>query len=204
LIDELTSRAIMENTWLIIASDHGENFGEHAGVFLHGATLFETERHVPLIIVPPATERRATAVVTEPVSLRDLPATVVDVLGYQSGSPFPGSTLARWWRGERSLSSDDSGSLGQTLSEVVPLDPLDPDPPRERETRWPLAALTERDWVYIRREGEVRELLFHLDDEGGEFHNLAGDAAMRPTLERMRKILGQLTAGPLTPERFNP
>ena len=32
------------------------------------------------------------------VSLRDLPATVVDLVGSASGSPFPGRSLAAHWR----------------------------------------------------------------------------------------------------------
>jgi arylsulfatase A-like enzyme len=32
------------------------------------------------------------------VSLRDLPATVVDLLGLSAGSPFPGRSLAAYWR----------------------------------------------------------------------------------------------------------
>ena len=70
--------------------------------------------------------------------------------------------------------------------------------------RWPLAALTDGDWTYIRREGEVREELFRVREDAQERHNLADDPAMQPTLERMRRALGRLTAGPLTPERFNP
>ena len=71
------------------------------------------------------------------------------------------------------------------------------------EPRWPLGALAEGDWTYIRREGDVREELFHLRDDGQELHDLAGDAATRPILERMRQGLSHLTGGPLTPERFN-
>ena len=35
--------------------------------------------------------------VDSPVSLRDLPATVVDLLGLSAGSPFPGRSLAAYW-----------------------------------------------------------------------------------------------------------
>jgi arylsulfatase A-like enzyme len=200
LIDELGHRSILDHTWVIIAADHGENFGEHAGVFLHGATLYQTERHVPLLFIPP-TGRLEKQVVTEAVSLRDLPATIVDVLGLTSGSPFPGSSLARFWKAS---SPADSAPSNQVLSEVVPLDPLDPNPPLERERRWPLAALTDGDWTYIRREGEVREELFHVRDDAVELHNVAGDPANQRTVERMRQALDRLTAGPLTPERFPP
>ena len=71
---------MLEQTWLIIASDHGESFGEHTGVFCHGTSLYQTELHVPLLIIPPGGSK-AKQVVKETVSLRDLPATIVDVLG---------------------------------------------------------------------------------------------------------------------------
>ena len=70
--------------------------------------------------------------------------------------------------------------------------------------RWPLAALAEGDWSYIRREGDVREELFHVREDAQEQHNLADDPPAQPVLQRMRDALRQLTAGPLTPQRFNP
>ena len=50
---------------------------------------------------------------------------------------------------------------------------------------WPLGALNDGDWSYIRREGDVREELFHAD--ANQERNLAGDPAAGPTLERMRR-----------------
>ena len=80
-----------------------------------------------------------------------------------------------------------------------------PSPDRlVRDPRWPLAALSDGDWTYIRREGDVREELFHLPDDALESRNLAADPAAKPWLERMRADLDRLTGGPLTPCRFNP
>ena len=81
LVDELDRRGVLERTWLIVTSDHGESFGEQGGVFGHGTSLYQPQLHVPLVIVPPAGSRPFRPVVPETVSLRDLPATVVDVLG---------------------------------------------------------------------------------------------------------------------------
>ena len=50
---------------------------------------------VPLVILSPGAP--AGRVVRSPVSLRDLPATVVDRLGLSAGSPFPGRSLAAYW-----------------------------------------------------------------------------------------------------------
>ena len=134
------------------------------------------------------------------MSLRDLAATIVDVLGFQAGSPFPGESLARFWNGSSSTTSAKAAAADPVLSEVVPLDVIRPGSlAMALKPRWPLAALTDGDWTYIRREGDVREELFHLREDAQERHNLASDPAMQPTLERMRGALGRLTAGPLTP-----
>ena len=93
LLDKLRKRGVLDRTWLIIASDHGESFGEHAGVFCHGTSLYQTELHVPLLIVPPG-GAAAKQIVTETVSLRDLAATIVDVLGFAGRLAIAGTI--RW------------------------------------------------------------------------------------------------------------
>ena len=42
LWDALVRRGILDRTWVIIAADHGESFGEHAGIFCHGTSLYQT------------------------------------------------------------------------------------------------------------------------------------------------------------------
>jgi arylsulfatase A-like enzyme len=200
LFDELSRRGVLDTTWVILAADHGESFGEHAGVFCHGTSLYQTELHVPLVIVPPG-GIPSKQVVTEPVSLRDVAATIVDVLGLQADSPFPGQSLARFWQGS---SPSSSTPADRALAEVVPIDPLNPDPLEMVKPHWPMAAVTDGGWAYIRREADGREELFHLTEDAKESHNLAESPAAQPDLERMRGSLRGLTAGPLTPQRFNP
>jgi arylsulfatase A-like enzyme len=200
LMDELKRRSILETTWVFITADHGESFGEHSGIFRHGTSLYQTQLHVPLVIVPPA-GGPSKRVVSETVSLRDLAATIVDVLGKGDGSPFPGRSLARFWSGSKSTVPSIPESA---LAEVIPLDARNPDPGQVLKRRWPMAALTEDQWTFIRREADGREELFSLRDDSAEQHNLAGDPAMQVTLKRMREALGRLTSGPLTPERFSP
>jgi arylsulfatase A-like enzyme len=203
LIDELDRRAILERTWVIITSDHGESFGEKPGVFWHGTSLYQTQLHVPMVIIPPA-GGPPPRVVTETASLRDIPATIVDVLGFSTGSPFPGNSLARFWDGSRSGSPNVAASE-HVLSELVPMGLFGPNPFRwSYAPRWPIAALTGGDWSYIRREETAAEELYHVREDARALHDLASDRSMLPTLERMRSTLGQLTAGPLTPDRFNP
>ncbi len=68
LLSELDSKGVLENTWVVITSDHGEAFGEN-GTVGHGTFLTEELLHVPLIVVPP---EGAVAKVGDPVSLIDL------------------------------------------------------------------------------------------------------------------------------------
>jgi arylsulfatase A-like enzyme len=203
LIDELDRRSVLRRTWVIVTADHGESFGEHPGVFWHGTSLYEPQLHVPLLIVPPE-GGPAPRVVTETASLRDLAATVADVVGLGSGARFPGESLARFWNGS-AAAGGQAAAPGRALSEVVPLGSFGPNPSLwDTRPRWPLAALSEGDWTYIRHEENAREELYHVRDDVRQQHNLAADPSARSTLERLRNALDRLTAGPLTPQRFKP
>ena len=201
LLDKLRRQGVLDRTWLIIASDHGESFGEHAGVFCHGTSLYQTELHVPLLIVPPGGV--TGHVVKETVTLRDLAATIVDVLDLEAGSPFPGSSLARYWDGKPTTPPPTHAPSDPALSEVVPGLANNVDAHGLPRKSWPLGALNDGDWSYIRREGNVHEELFRVGQDAWEQHNLARDPAARPVLERMRQALVRLTGGPLLPQRFN-
>ena len=93
LFDDLQRRGVLDRTLVVITSDHGEGLGEH-DLFEHGFSLYSTEIRVPLLILAPAGVP-AGGVVRDTVSLRDLPATIVDLIGLGTGAPFPGRSLAR-------------------------------------------------------------------------------------------------------------
>src|SRR5262249_54915570 len=94
LLGELRRQGLPDNTLVIITSDHGEAWGEH-GLFSHRNSVYLDEVGVPLVILSPGAP--PGRVVTAPVTLRDLTATVVDLLGLSAGSPFPGRSLAAHW-----------------------------------------------------------------------------------------------------------
>ena len=62
---------MLDRTWVVITADHGEGLGEH-DLFDHGESLYNTEIHVPLLLVPPSGIRRSRGVVGDTVNLRDL------------------------------------------------------------------------------------------------------------------------------------
>ena len=106
LFNELERRGLLANTLVILTSDHGEHFNDH-NLVGHGNSLYRPLLHVPLLLIPPWNEDPSVRVVREPASLRDLPATVVDLLGLArdrhsraglspgTGTPIPGDRAPR-------------------------------------------------------------------------------------------------------------
>lgn len=90
LLTTLDRQGLLENTLVILTSDHGEEFSEH-GVILHGNSLYRPAVEVPLFIWFEG-RIRGGLVEPGPVSNRQIPATVVELLGI-SGHPFPGPPL---------------------------------------------------------------------------------------------------------------
>jgi arylsulfatase A-like enzyme len=88
-VDELREEGILDRSLLVITSDHGEELFEHGG-FGHKRTLYGELLEIPLLIRGPggvAAGRR----IGEPVSLVDIPATVLDWLGFlkpEAGAVF--------------------------------------------------------------------------------------------------------------------
>ena len=91
LLDSLAQRGALRNTWVIVASDHGEEFGEH-GVTGHGHNLYRTTVQVPLVIWGPGLEPGTS---DAPVSLRNIPATVMGWVRPGASSGFPGASLLK-------------------------------------------------------------------------------------------------------------
>jgi arylsulfatase A-like enzyme len=185
LFDEMQRRGILDRTLVITTSDHGEGLGEH-DLFIHGESLYRTEIHVPLLILTPS-QRPSAAVVRETVSLRDLPATVVDLIGLAQGSPFPGRSLARLWA--EPPAADPPAQTEGVLSELAAPNPSNPNQGRSPAYRGPLISLAEGDFVYIRNEGDGSEELFNQRDDPNEVVNLARAEAMLPVLRRFRDHL---------------
>lgn len=184
LFDELDRRGLAENTLVIVTSDHGEHFKEH-GFFGHGLSLYRQETHVPLMILPPS-PRAAGRVVDEPVSLRELPATCLDLLGLAEGSPFPGPSLARFWRPGATPARPATPLLSE-VEQQTRLAPL-PDIPA---SVGPVKSLVDQGKVYIVR-GDGREELYDLTGDPLEMHNLIGAADLAPLVGRFRAAMGRL------------
>ncbi len=185
LFDELDRRGLRDDTLIVVTSDHGEHIGER-GFYGHGLSLYRPEVHVPLLIFPPHAAKHAGRVVDAPVSIRDVAATVVDVLGVSAPdqTPFPGQSLARYYRTENHVETSP------LLMELGHRESL----PRSADIPTSLGrtqAIVKDGNVYI-RNGEGREELYSLSTDPLEKHNLiaipdfppAALAGYRSALER--------------------
>jgi arylsulfatase A-like enzyme len=94
LLDDLDARGILDDTIVIITSDHGEEFMEH-GVMTHANSLYSPSLHVPLIVIGGSRVPRGLRIDTE-VSVRDIAGTVTDLTGAGT-RVFPGTSLAAHW-----------------------------------------------------------------------------------------------------------
>ena len=118
LLEELEQAGRLQNTIVIVTSDHGESLTEH-GKLGHGESVYMTEIRVPLLVLLPEGAYAGTRI-GDPVSLRNVAATVMDLVGAGKGSPFPGYSLAPHWNGGAGNGGGMAGRSGDyVLSELV-------------------------------------------------------------------------------------
>ena len=103
LLEHLKTTGILDESIVIITSDHGEEFWDHGG-FEHGHTQYDELVRVPLLIRFPG-GRRGGSVVIDPVRLMDLAPTVLDELDIAKPATFRGESF-------RYLVEGESGSDG--------------------------------------------------------------------------------------------
>lgn len=91
LLDELKRLNLLNETIIVIGSDHGESFGEH-NIWTHGCSLYDTEIRVPLIIYYPPLlpAQKITKVVAQNI---DIMPTMLAMLGIQIPEELMGTNL---------------------------------------------------------------------------------------------------------------
>jgi choline-sulfatase len=77
IVDALRKKDILDDTWIIYTSDHGEMMGEHR--MMAKMVFYEPAVKVPLIVRPP--KGTLPRIVDEPVQLMDLAATFRQIAG---------------------------------------------------------------------------------------------------------------------------
>ena len=108
--ETLEAQGLLKNTIIMIVSDHGEEFGEHGTIGLHGQSLYDELIHVPMLLyVPGVSPGRISA----PVSLIDVAPTLLDYINSPIPEEFDGVAL------REILEGPDSGASRIVLSETV-------------------------------------------------------------------------------------
>lgn len=57
IMEALKQKGLLENTWVFITSDHGEELGDHNHYYYHGASIYDAVLHVPLIVMGPLAKK---------------------------------------------------------------------------------------------------------------------------------------------------
>lgn len=162
LLHEMQVRGLLDNTIVIVVGDHGEQFGEH-DLVNHGNSLYVQALQVPLWIVWPG-RVPGNRTVPEAVTLRDIPATVLDLVGVTPHAGPPGRSLAPLWSGGSPPARDPifmAVDWTPGLTERSPLQAGDMT-----------AVLIDSLW-YI-RDGAGREEVYDMVRDAGQTTNLAG------------------------------
>jgi len=111
---ELEARGVLDDTVVVVTSDHGEEFLEH-GRIGHEGSVYPELLHVPLVVRAPGVEPGVRA---EPVGLVDLVPTVLELLDVAPPDDLDGASLAGALRGEPASARPVHAELawGRTLA----------------------------------------------------------------------------------------
>lgn len=146
LIDYLKTLHILDNSLIIINSDHGDHLGDHNRIE-HGNSLYESLLHVPLIIRYPKIFRQNT-IIDAQVQLTDIFPTILKILNVNNPSqnqgnnllntknekrPFAFAEVSGPIHGQRSIRAQDGFKYIWKFSEKNELYNLNNDPNEEKD-----------------------------------------------------------------------
>lgn len=177
LLEELDRRGMLSNTVVVITNDHGEHLGER-GIFNHGQHLYRQEIESPILLLGPSLSARGRRY-SDPVSLVDVPATMIDLLGLSEEISFPGHSLASYWQDQAPTRPSRSYSqLGQLPSAMVSV------------------SLVAEGMHYIRWGDSGREELYDFETDPEEYVDLAQTERGQRALPYFRQRITELHPRP--------
>lgn len=193
LLDELEKRGELKNTLVVITSDHGEQFGEHRLMY-HVNSLYRQLLHVPLLISFPG-QVPAGMRIQQPISLHQIPQTIMDLIGLEEEVRFPGISLARSWDGSKALTN---GEVQTPFAEVL----IGGKKPDWFPKSWPadkgsMQSLVSSGYHYI-KYGDGSEELFDFENDPEEEHDLTDAESGGQTLKQLRSAIEPFVKPPAT------
>jgi arylsulfatase A-like enzyme len=178
LLGELDRRGLLANTLVVVTSDHGEAFGEHA-LLSHDNALYFPLVHVPLVFSWPG-HIPAGVRVARPVSTKDIAATILALVG-QSPDRFPGESLGALWNRH----NDSSSGWPLPLSELAEMEGF---PAQFPDRYGPLETVVSPDAQYI-IDPRAGPLLYDWRTDPQEVHNLIHDPRYQALAAELRDAL---------------
>ena len=187
LLDHMERSGRMDDTMIVITSDHGDYLGDHwlgEKDFFHDASV-----KVPMIVYDPSPEADKTrgSVCDELVESIDLAATFLEVRGADIPDHIvEGRSLLPFLRGEEPSDWRDFAVSEYDYSMTPQARKLGVSP---RDAR--LFMLADKQWKFIHAEGGFRPMLFNLVDDPDEYRDLGGDPAYGEIIAMMYDRLGR-------------
>lgn len=193
-VEQLRTWGLLENTVLVITSDHGEAFGEH-GMLGHARQLYDELVHIPLVMHGPA-PFDGGRVISGGVGLHDVLPTFLDHIGGVALPGVQGRSFLPLLRGKstgRPVFSEEWVTRDNTQADVDKV----------------VVSVRSDRWKYIltfdRRAGRAIEEAFDIVADPGELVDLAAgsgrigtrafDEAFCEAVERARdRVWGPQTA----------
>ncbi|MDA1195528.1 MAG: sulfatase [Planctomycetota bacterium] len=170
-LDTLAARGLLENTLVVISSDHGEAFGEH-GMLGHGRRLDRELVHVPLVMRGPA-PFHGGKVIEGVVGLIDVLPTFFDWIGALPPDGSTGHSFLRQFDAEKMV-------IRPPVATEVLATPSTLGSDRALLRR----AIVSARWKYVvtydSTEGTVTESVFDLLADPLEQNDLAAPAGVMP------------------------
>ncbi|MCG6884784.1 MAG: sulfatase-like hydrolase/transferase [Silicimonas sp.] len=168
LLDHLETKGMLSETMIVLTSDHGDYLGDH---WLGEKNLFhEQSVKVPMIVYDPRAEADATRGTTcdALVESLDLAATFVEAAGGDVPDHIiEGRSLLPWLRGEdpawREVVVSEYDYSPSPVCEILGVEP--------RNAR--LFMVFDGRFKLMHAEGGFRPMLFDLETDPEEFHDLA-------------------------------
>jgi arylsulfatase A-like enzyme len=182
-ISEMQKQGLLNNTILVVTSDHGEMFGEH-GLLHHANSLYQEIIHVPLIFIWPDHIPSGKRI-SLPVSLASLPATLMELVDIDHNRQFPGPSLVALWE----KNGSESG-WAYPLSEAQQMWWV---PPQQPTFKGAMESIITPQWHYITHETLGEELYDWVNDPAEE-NNLINEAGLESEINQLRDYLDEFIA----------
>ncbi|AEH39123.1 sulfatase [Halopiger xanaduensis] len=175
LLEALASNDLDDETAVVVAGDHGEEFQEH-GHLAHYPKLYDELIRVPLLVDVPDNDGGR---VDGQVGLDSIPPTVTDLLDVQPPAEWTGETLVPSVRGDEAPADDPVVSV-TVRGEDVTAQPI----PRSLSDGDLLVSVRDRDWTYIENVDADEIELYERSADPAQQTNLATE----PTSDQSARI----------------